>query len=90
MTANRKTSNIPALATDKIQPTDKLGEMADIDITLAKNEWENFQIVVASIKKDEAVTVAVSDFVNADGDTFPVDIYKEHYSENTFIEYEYC
>ncbi len=70
-----------ALPTDKIKPTDKLGEMADIDIAFAKNEWENFQIVVASTEKNEAVTLEVTDFKNAAGDTLSVEVYKEHYSE---------
>ncbi len=70
-----------AYSTDKVKQTDKLGEMSEVDIAFAQNEWENFQIVVASTDKDEAVTLEVTDFKNADGGTLPVEIYKENYSE---------
>ncbi len=70
-----------ARSTDKIQPSAKMNEMADIDIALAKNEWENFQLIVASNEKGQAVTLEVTDFINEKGDVLPVDIYKENYSE---------
>ncbi len=70
-----------ARSTDKIQPSAKMGKMADIDIALAKNEWENFQLIVASTENGEAVTLEVTDFKNENGDILPVDVYKEYYSE---------
>ncbi len=68
-------------ALNKVQPTDRLEKNDDINIALAKNEWESFQFVLASGNDNQTVSIEVSDFKNADGDTMPVSIYKEHYVE---------
>ena len=69
-----------AHSSDKINSTDALPKLADIDIAMAKNEWENFQIVLGSAKSDVSVCVQMTDFQNAEGDILPVSLYKEHYS----------
>lgn len=70
-----------AYATEKDIRDTALGKDENIDIALAKNEWEGFQIIFATTAKNKNVSVSVSDFKNADGDTLKVEAYKAHYSE---------
>ncbi len=68
-----------ARSTEKIKPSDTLNTMTDIDIGLAKNEREGFQIAVIAKDKKEAVKITVTDFKNENGDILPVELFKEHY-----------
>ncbi len=68
-----------ARSTEKIKPSDTLNAMTDIDICLAKNEREGFQIAVVSTEKKESVSISVTDFKNENGDTIQVELFKEHY-----------
>ncbi len=70
-----------AYATEKDLRDTALGSDESIDIALARNEWEGFQIIFATAKKGKKVEVSVTDFKNADGDTLRTEAYKAHYSE---------
>lgn len=69
-----------AYSTQKPLPTDNLSNNGKTEISLAKNEWEGLQLILAATDKGCEVTVEVTDFVNASGDSLPVTVYKEMYS----------
>ncbi len=70
-----------AYATEKDVRDTALGKDETIDIALAKNEWEGFQVVFATAAKDKKVNVSVTDFKNSNGDTLKTEAFKEHYLE---------
>ncbi len=69
-----------ARSTEKIKPSDTLDTLTDIDICLAENEREGFQIAVISTEREESVSLSVTDFKNENGNTIPVELFKEHYA----------
>lgn len=70
-----------AYATEKDVRSTALGTDETIDIKLAKNESEGFQIIFATASKDKKVSVSVSNFKNSDGDELKTEAFKEIYSE---------
>lgn len=70
-----------AYATEKDVRDTALGTDETIDIKLAKNEHEGFQILFATAAKDKKVSVSVTDFKNTDGDTLKTEAFKENYSK---------
>ena len=74
-----------AYATEKDVRDTALGTDETIDIKLAKNEWEGFQIIFATAGKHERITkkvsVSVTDFKNSDGDTLETEAYRAVYSK---------
>lgn len=70
-----------AYSTEKIWQTDELGTDEEMRITLAKNEYEGFQLVLAAVKGG-SVRVQMSDFTDAEGNTIKTTLYKEHYVYN--------
>ena len=70
-----------AYATEKKVRDTALGTDETIDIKLAKNESEAFQILFATTAKDKKVNVSVSDFKNSDGDTLKTEAFKANYSK---------
>ncbi len=74
-----------ALTTEKYIQAAALGNKPEIDICLAKNEWESFQLLLACENEDESVYVEATDFKNNNGDVLKTEVYYAHYS---YIEYE--
>lgn len=70
-----------AYATEKDVRSTALGTDETIDIKLAKNESEGFQIIFATASKDKKVSVSVSNFKNSSGDELKTEAFKEIYSE---------
>lgn len=70
-----------AYATEKDVRNTPLGTDESIDIKLAKNEWEGFQVIFASAVKGKKVSVSVTDFKNSDGDTLKTEAFKADYTE---------
>ena len=70
-----------AYATEKYVRDTALGSDESIDIKLAKNEFEGFQIVFATTAKNKKVNISISDFKNTEGDTLKTEAFKEHYLE---------
>lgn len=69
-----------AYATEKDVRNTPLGTDETIDIKLAKNEHEGFQILFATASKNKKVSVSVTDFKNTDGETLKTEAFKEIYS----------
>ncbi len=70
-----------AYATEKKVRDTALGGDDTIDIKLAKNESEAFQILFATTAKGKKVNVSVTDFKNSDGDTLKTEAFKANYSK---------
>lgn len=68
-----------AYPTEKLKPTDNLGNDAEFAILMAKNETEGCQLSVCSCTDGKAFALCVSDAKNVDGDTLPVSLWKEAY-----------
>ncbi len=67
-----------AHASQKLSTRDDMPDYQQLDIKLAQNEWEGLQLVLAS-QADESVSISITPFSNASGETLYTAIYKEHY-----------
>lgn len=67
-----------AYPTEKVFKTDDLGTDSDYLVQLAKNEYEGFQLTVASIDGGK-IKVTMTDYKNAANEVLPVTLFKEHY-----------
>lgn len=70
-----------AYATEKDVRNTALGTDDGIDIALARNESEGFQVIFATAAKDKKVSLSVTQFKNSDGDTLKTEAFREIYSE---------
>lgn len=70
-----------AYATEKDVRNTALGTDETIDIKLAKNESEGFQIIFATASDNKEVSVSVSNFKNSSGNELKTEAFKEIYSE---------
>lgn len=77
-------------STEKPLQSEKLGTDDSISISLAKNEWEGFQVFFATAAKDKTVRVSVSAFKNADGKKLETAAYKEVYTDVPGYGDKYC
>ncbi len=81
-----------AYATDKITRSEMLPEYEQFDIKLAKNEWESLQLIVAA-SIDTSITIEVTPFTNASGESLATTIALEHYLDlplpGNGIHYQY-
>ncbi len=69
-----------AYATEKDVRDTALGTKETIDLALAKNEWEGFQIIFAAAAENKKISVCVTDFKNSDGDTLETEAFRAVYS----------
>lgn len=79
-----------ALSTEKPLRNSKLGTDTEMSISLAKNEWEGFQIFFSTAASGKKISLEVTDFKNADGATLQTTAYKEIYTEVHGIGDKYC
>lgn len=70
-----------AYSTEKLQPCDDIGNDTKMSISLAKNEREAFQLAVYSDKSNRIISAKCSDFSNEKGDSFPVRVFSEGFTE---------
>lgn len=79
-----------ALSTEKPLRNTKLGTDTEMSISLAKNEWEGFQIFFSTAANGKKVSLEVTDFKNAEGKTLETSAYKEYYSKIYGHGDKYC
>lgn len=79
-----------ALSTEKPLRNTKLGTDTEIAISLAKNEWEGFQIFFATAVSGKKVSLDITEFKNAEGKTLKTTAYKEYYSKVYGFGNIYC
>lgn len=79
-----------ALSTEKPLRNTKLGTDTEMSISLAKNEFEGFQIFFSTAANGKKVSLEVSDFKNADGAALKTTAYKEIYTEVHGQGDKYC
>ncbi|MBR5427874.1 MAG: DUF4091 domain-containing protein [Clostridia bacterium] len=68
-----------AYSTEKVKPTDNLGQDRDFAVSMAKNEAEGCQLTVRSDTDGAEFCLRVSPAKNAEGNTLPVEIWQEYY-----------
>ncbi len=79
-----------AFSTEKPLRNAKLGTDTEMNLSLAKNEFEGFQIFFSTAANGKKVSLEVSDFKNADGAALKTTAYKEIYTEVHGLGDKYC
>ena len=68
-----------AYPTEKLKPTDNLGQDGDFTVYMAKNETEGCQVAVRAGTEGKSVSLRAAPAQNPNGETLPVTVFQEAY-----------
>lgn len=78
------------LSSEKPLQSTKLGTDDTITVSLAKNEWEGFQVFFATAAKGKTIRAYITAFKNADGKKLETAAFKEIYTDVPGYGDKYC